>query len=506
MSKLNVGQNAGYTKSVNDTVPENYPNTIVEAIYWDKEKRPLGEVLEDIESRLSPGPEPPQPDPALSTPFTIEATVDGTTVYFRQSPFAVNDGIAPLTVEVSTDDGATWTEITAAPAEDEVPGTTLATLNTGEKALIRGNNPAYGYSSPEGSMDDWIDNCNFWSDQPCYVYGNIMSLTSKDGFETLSSVNECAFGFFFSDYSGELDWSWVLSKDDNPLLLPATTLSDDCYSHMFSYCTALTTAPVLPATTLASYCYNYMFYYCNSLTTAPELPATTLANGCYQDMFRDCSNLSSSPVLPAITLAKRCYRRMFRGCSALNKITCLATDKSAQECTSDWVKNVASSGTFIKSPDAIWTTGDNGIPTGWAVKDYEDTGNVSVTTAPMSLTEAQKEQVWDNIGMPIIQAEGYSDGDEISGAEAAPFNKALAVKCRNGFYPRMSISDASKLNEENFSIFSSIFDRAAQMSNPVIKNIFGTMDVDEEGFPTQWGAFAVVYGTGNEYRVFFTEY
>lgn len=59
MSKLNVGQNAGYTKSVNDTVQENYPNTIVEAIYWDKEKKPLGEVLEDIESRIpEPGPTP----------------------------------------------------------------------------------------------------------------------------------------------------------------------------------------------------------------------------------------------------------------------------------------------------------------------------------------------------------------------------------------------------------------------------------------------------------------
>lgn len=51
MSKLNIGQNAGYTKSKNDSMPENYPNTIVEAVYWDDKKKLLSEVLSDSASK-----------------------------------------------------------------------------------------------------------------------------------------------------------------------------------------------------------------------------------------------------------------------------------------------------------------------------------------------------------------------------------------------------------------------------------------------------------------------
>jgi hypothetical protein len=36
-----------------------------------------------------------------------------------------------------------------------------------------------------------------------------------------------------------------------------------------------------------------MFEGCRSLTQAPELPATTLANFCYYHMFYGCTNLDS---------------------------------------------------------------------------------------------------------------------------------------------------------------------------------------------------------------------
>ena len=35
-----------------------------------------------------------------------------------------------------------------------------------------------------------------------------------------------------------------------------------------------------------------MFDGCTSLVSAPELPATTLANYCYQHMFNGCTNLN----------------------------------------------------------------------------------------------------------------------------------------------------------------------------------------------------------------------
>ena len=152
--------------------------------------------------------------------------------------------------------------------------------------------------------------------------------------------------------------------------LPATTLRQYCYSYMFDGCTSLTTAPQLPATTLAQSCYWSMFGHCTSLTTAPELPATTLANSCYNSMFQDCTSLAAAPELPATTLASNCYYYMFKDCSNLNYIKCLATNISASNCTKNWVEGVASTGTFVKNAAMNnWTTGINGIPTGWTVQN-----------------------------------------------------------------------------------------------------------------------------------------
>ena len=289
----------------------------------------------------------------LEKPFTIEATQDGTTVYFRQSQYAVDDGLDPLKVEVSTDNGETWTEVTAAPAEDDVPGATLAELDEGERVLIRGNNEVYGYYSD--TQYESVENCNFYADSPCYVYGNIMSLISGDDFAGLREVKEHAFAYFFVVI--DEDFSWVLLKDGNELLLPATTLAEYCYYGMFQGCTGLTAVPKLPAMTLANSCYAHLFDGCTSLTSAPELPATTLvdncygymlsntgliiapelpattlANDCYTNMFQGCTNLTAIPELPATTLANRCYNSMFSGCTSLTKAPELPATTLAESC------------------------------------------------------------------------------------------------------------------------------------------------------------------------------
>ena len=124
-----------------------------------------------------------------------------------------------------------------------------------------------------------------------------------------------------------------------------------------------------------------MFSHCSSLTTAPELPATTLTYGCYQNMFYNCVSLEVAPELPADTLDNVCYARMFSGCSSLNYIKCLATDISADECTTSWLDGVAASGTFIKDANMnSWTIGEtydinedeyvvSGIPSGWTIQN-----------------------------------------------------------------------------------------------------------------------------------------
>jgi hypothetical protein len=118
----------------------------------------------------------------------------------------------------------------------------------------------------------------------------------------------------------------------NAPVLPATTLAETCYALMFDGCTGLTCAPELPATTLAEGCYALMFADCTGLTNAPALPVTTLAAGCYEGMFSDCTGLKNAPELPATTLADFCYGIMFVGCTALTNAPALPATTLADFC------------------------------------------------------------------------------------------------------------------------------------------------------------------------------
>ena len=197
--------------------------------------------------------------------------------------------------------------------------------------------------------------------ESCYIsmFGGCTSLTSAPALPATILTESC-YGYMFSGCT---------SLTSAPAL-PATTMALNCYNSMFETCTSLTTVPELPATTLASRCYYRMFHGCTALTSAPELPATTLAENCYGSMFETCTSLTTVPELPATTLTNMCYYYMFDGCTHLNYIKCLATDISASSCTSNWVRGVASTGTFVKNPNmSSWTTGDNGIPSGWTVQE-----------------------------------------------------------------------------------------------------------------------------------------
>ena len=253
----------------------------------------------------SPAPVPPAPTPYSGQYLTIESESNNNTIYWK-----VNSGYtsSAKTISVSTDNGATWTAKTATSG-----GTAIATLNTGEKVLLKGENAAYY----RNSFDSYDGGFTY------KVYGNIMSLISGDSFTSATTLSEdYTFAQLFSNSSGLTDAS--------NLVLPATTLVNYCYFGMFFGCTSLTEAPsILPATTLADWCYMSMFRVCTSLTTAPELPATTLGYGCYYAMFYNSTSLTTAPELPAATLTSRCYETMFSGCTSLNYIKCLATDISA---------------------------------------------------------------------------------------------------------------------------------------------------------------------------------
>ena len=176
----------------------------------------------------------------------------------------------------------------------------------GDKIQFRGNNATYGSSSSSYSTFSG-------STAGFEVEGNIMSLINSTNFSTLKTLeSDYTFSYLFYNCTG-------LTSAEN-LILPATTLTNRCYSVMFGGCTSLTTAPALPAMTLAEGCYNSMLYGCTSLTTATELPATTLADYCYTNMFVGCTSLTTVPSLSATTLAQACYEHMFDNCASLTAV------------------------------------------------------------------------------------------------------------------------------------------------------------------------------------------
>lgn len=315
-----------------------------------------------------------------STPLTMDI-ISGGTLRWRAN--IVNTRSAtPLTIEYRINDGS-WTNITSTTA-----GTPI-NVSSHDTIQFRGNNDTYVL--PNRQYDLSCVNQFVMEGGTFNLRGNIMSMLTSTNYATLrtfSSELEVFGGMFYGntgliDASGLLLPATALTIDcyremfygctnlTGTPVLPATTLAGGCYDGMFRNCTSLTTAPALPATTLATGCYGYMFWGCSNLTTAPALPATTLVNNCYKDMFYGCTSLTTAPELPATTLVQGCYWDMFRSCLLLNHIKCLATDMSATNCTTNWVDNVASTGTFVKDPNAEWTTGDNGIPENWTVQDAQ---------------------------------------------------------------------------------------------------------------------------------------
>lgn len=192
----------------------------------------------------------------------------------------------PLTLECFDDDGCTVTVTHYRNLEyyqsdikewKEYTSDSDIQLLKGEWVSFRGTNATQG-------ADDYMKiQCN----GKCYVYGNVMSLLSKDNFATMTVL---PYDNTFQD----------LFKDN-----------------------------------------EYIFH----------------ANG--KDL-----------VLPATKLEYQCYYQMFSGCTNLNYVKCLATDISAESCTTYWLSGVPEDGTFVKAEDFDgWTLSDSGIPQGWTVTE-----------------------------------------------------------------------------------------------------------------------------------------
>ncbi len=260
-------------------------------------------------------PIPEEPGIAITNPlcFTAEEDRVSIEIYVRE------DCETTFDFEYSYDN-VEWNRF--------IPNYTIIVLaEAGEKVYFRGHNPQ-GLSPNHDVFDE--ETFYFWgpcakfvtNDKSVALSGNVMSLIDTVYRATKPLPKSCFAGLF--------EYTSVTSAPE----LPATLLSECCYTHMFSLCSKLVSAPELPATVLTKHCYSDMFANCSSMTEAPELPATTLAEYCYKYMFGCCS-FTTAPELPATTMKENCYRSMFSGCTSLEAAPELPAMTLAENCYYD---------------------------------------------------------------------------------------------------------------------------------------------------------------------------
>ena len=266
-------------------------------LYWDKELTVLESPgLYYVTAKYENESDPPSPECLCLKPNEGVATFS-----------IVNVGGNNPNIEYSKNGGVTW--------EPLVPGQEISLdASAGNRAYIRGINPD-GFSKQEDMYTQ------FKTTGSISAWGSVMSLI--DGVGTSTEIpNAYCFTHLFSNTT--------ITKAP---LLPAVSLKESCYDHMFAGCADIVKMPDLPATKLYPSCYRYMFSGCASLDSLKNFPVTEVAPYCCANMFRDCRSLSYSPKeLPAMELAEGCYQSMFYGCLLLWKGPELPALKLSKYC------------------------------------------------------------------------------------------------------------------------------------------------------------------------------
>lgn len=210
--------------------------------------------------------------------LTLQALNDGTTITF--------DNKAAGAVQYRVNSGE-WGLLAAAGAS-----VTTTSLSAGDKVYLRGTNATYtipGTDDPETPDIPSHISCS----GPCYVYGNFMSLIGGDNFAATTTLTG------YSALSNLFDGN--------------VNIRNHPYKDMV-------------------------------------LPATSLSNYCYSEMFSGCTGLGRSPVMAAATAGTYSYKDMFNGCSGLYYVTCYSSMYSGDgDAYSTWLKGVQPSGTFVTS-------------------------------------------------------------------------------------------------------------------------------------------------------------
>lgn len=369
--------------------------------------------------------------------FTVSNIGDTDSTWNIRIPVAVTEAMLPA-VSYSLDNGTTWTT-TNNDSSKSTYMTISIPVEAGKSALVKASATQWGTStstfadnarmyasstatewSVSGNImslawgDEFVGKTAFPNNNECWFAGlfaynnssiNPLLVDASHLVLPATSVPASAYRFMFYNRTG---------LTGAPALTAATTTSYNVYTQMFDGCSSLVTPPALPSlTSLATGIYAYMFRNCTSLTETPQLDFSNVtsfyANACLQmfmndtaletiegsiivannsvsrsnifkEMFKGCTSLEETCYIGLSSSADQesiYFTSMFEDCTSLNKIYISSswTAPMSSTFTTDWVKNVAASGTFYDySPDTVWNQwGDSYIPTGWTrVPEYID--------------------------------------------------------------------------------------------------------------------------------------
>ena len=236
--------------------------------------------------------------------FTITNTSNGNnTIGIRTES---NNPIHSMTVDVSTDNGSSWTSKTTTLSGNNFV-VTLATLAPGSSLLIRHTGTwypgAFTYIESTASIE---------------ASGNVDSLVYGDNFLANSST-----ALPNNAYMSLFDKNTHIQSARN-LVIQHTNLPNKCMESMFQGCTSLTTAPDLSSiTSVGYYSMRNMFRECTSLTTAPDLSnINSVGDYGMWNMFRECTSLTTMPDLSnVVSVGSRGMEGMFYQCDRLVNVS-----------------------------------------------------------------------------------------------------------------------------------------------------------------------------------------
>ena len=247
----------------------------------------------------------------FTAPLTFEAKGDDD---YNEVGIVFSQG----TLKYSTD-GTTWKPYTS---EQYIP-----LKVKGNKVYFKNDDESLGIVS------------NIVCHGDCYVYGNIMSLIYKD-YETKKVLphNDEFASLFYDEYNS----IHIFSHPSKELVLPATTLTNDCY--------------------------KMMFYGCMNLERAPELPSTNIPQNGYYQMFYNCKKLKYVKCLATSIGDVYDY-------GTTEWLYNAGTDESLNGTTKTFVVNSSltisgsdpTTATVKNGTEPLWSRGDSGIPVGWTV-------------------------------------------------------------------------------------------------------------------------------------------